>query len=315
MLKISVVMAVYNGQKYLMAQLRSLVQQTRLPDEILICDDCSQDNSEEIIKEFISNNRGINIIFKKNSKNVGWRRNFIQGINTVSGDVIFLSDQDDVWAQDKISVMTKIMEIHKEINVLTSNLRPMYELHSKVRVSKSTLRNIGTSELSKVEINPKNYYIRRPGCTMCFRKTIVPWINYLWWDKQAHDSLIWEIGLFTSSLYIYNRELICQRRHEDINTPLIKRTTADRYISCDIFESSLTRLISAAQLLNLDEDTILSIKKHIKFCNARKSALEGKRIEDAIKLFIWHREYPQMRMLLTDIYVCAFHRKAVGEDK
>ena len=54
-------------------------------------------------------------------KNKGWRKNFIDGILASTGDLIFTSDQDDIWREDKIEIMEKIMLEHSEINLLASN--------------------------------------------------------------------------------------------------------------------------------------------------------------------------------------------------
>lgn len=96
-------MCTYNGEKYVSEQLESIIHQTLQPDEIIICDDCSSDHSVKIINEVMCNWAG-QWRLVCNKKNLGYRKNFQQAISLCHGDFIFLSDQDDVWDQDKLAI-------------------------------------------------------------------------------------------------------------------------------------------------------------------------------------------------------------------
>ena len=100
-MKISVVMTTYNGEKYIKEQLTSLKNQTRVPDEVLIFDDCSTDNTVTIVRNFIIENPSGNYRLFENKKNKGWRRNFMEGFADAQGDIIFPCDQDDIWLDRK----------------------------------------------------------------------------------------------------------------------------------------------------------------------------------------------------------------------
>lgn len=121
-MKISVVMAVYNGEKYLVQQMDSIRNQTRPPDEMLLADDQSSDSSVEIIRKYIQK---YNLPWKVtiNKERKGFGGNFFSLMNQCSGDLIFPSDQDDVWRLDKIERMSEIMEKTPEISVLISEYR------------------------------------------------------------------------------------------------------------------------------------------------------------------------------------------------
>ncbi|WP_172610905.1 glycosyltransferase [Eubacterium limosum] len=87
---VSVVMATFNGEKYLEKQLNSILMQTLLPDEILIFDDRSVDKTEEIVNQFIKKNTtSVEIKFVKNETNLGYALNFYQGLKYARGDYIF----------------------------------------------------------------------------------------------------------------------------------------------------------------------------------------------------------------------------------
>lgn len=105
---ISVAMCTYNGEKYIREQLESIINQSMLPDEIVICDDCSKDNTVNIIKETLDNWSG-KVHLVVNDKNLGYRKNFEKAISLCNGDIIFLSDQDDVWNRNKIEIMVNAL--------------------------------------------------------------------------------------------------------------------------------------------------------------------------------------------------------------
>lgn len=108
-MKVSVVMATYNGARYLPEQLDSLARQTRLPDELVVSDDHSTDNTWEILSAF-SQDAPFPVRLRENGGQKGYVDNFLSALAEAQGDLLFLSDQDDVWLKDKISVITQSME-------------------------------------------------------------------------------------------------------------------------------------------------------------------------------------------------------------
>lgn len=103
--KISVVMATYNGEKYILEQLDSLRDQTYVPDEVIICDDCSTDNTLALLKKYIKNNNMKNWKVEQNINNIGWKKTFWNLLQQAKNEFIFLSDQDDIWDSNKLMFM------------------------------------------------------------------------------------------------------------------------------------------------------------------------------------------------------------------
>ena len=99
-MRLSVAMCTYNGEKYIREQLMSIRNQTLRIDEIVICDDCSEDDTVEIIENLIRQ-YDLPVRLHVNTWNHGYRKNFEQAICRCSGDIIFLSDQDDIWLPTK----------------------------------------------------------------------------------------------------------------------------------------------------------------------------------------------------------------------
>jgi len=107
--KISIAMATYNGAPHLYEQLDSFLTQTRLPDELIVCDDGSTDETISIIEEF-SSAAPFLVKLIKNDINLGYVKNFEKVISLCTGDLIFISDQDDVWFSDKIQYIEKVFQ-------------------------------------------------------------------------------------------------------------------------------------------------------------------------------------------------------------
>lgn len=109
--KISVVMATYNGSKFLASQLDSIFEQNLPADEIIIVDDCSQDSTVGLIKEYQRSHPEIILIC--NPYNIGSNRTFEKALQASTGDLILISDQDDIWLPDKIHRMVNTWRAHK----------------------------------------------------------------------------------------------------------------------------------------------------------------------------------------------------------
>ena len=105
-MKISVVMATYNGEKYITEQLDTIRNQTRKIDELVVCDDRSKDNTVSVVKAYIKeHNLEDAWAIHVNERNLGYANNFHRATLMATGDLIFFSDQDDLWREDKIEIM------------------------------------------------------------------------------------------------------------------------------------------------------------------------------------------------------------------
>jgi glycosyltransferase involved in cell wall biosynthesis len=101
---ISVAMCSYNMAAFIEEQLASLVRQTRLPDELIVCDDASIDGTLDIVRAFAAR-APFDVRIVRNESRLGCNKNFEQAISLCGGDVIFLCDHDDVWREQKIAVL------------------------------------------------------------------------------------------------------------------------------------------------------------------------------------------------------------------
>lgn len=100
-MKLSVAICTYNGARFLDEQLQSIAAQTRPPDELVVCDDCSTDDTAQIVETFAAA-APFPVSLYVNEQNIGSTQNFAQAIDLCTGDAIALSDQDDVWFPEKL---------------------------------------------------------------------------------------------------------------------------------------------------------------------------------------------------------------------
>lgn len=105
--KISIAIASYNGAKFLREQLDSLYNQTVLPDEIVVSDDCSKDGTAEILEEY---HRTKGLKYVVNEHNLGFNKNFENALKNTIGEYILICDQDDIWLPNKVEVLVNAIK-------------------------------------------------------------------------------------------------------------------------------------------------------------------------------------------------------------
>lgn len=218
-MKISVAMTTYNGEQYILKQLISIYNQTCKVDEVVIFDDCSSDNTVNIIENFIKENKLDTWKLYKNSDNVGYISNFNNAINMTSGDIIFLCDQDDIWLEDKVKYIVNIFFNYKECYSVATNFKLINE-NDEFYVHDNTGDNPWFNDMSK-SIGKKLYRVTlsealthciSPGCTQAFRRDLVD--EFLSFDfKLAHDNKIGILAALKNGFFYYDENLTLYRKH------------------------------------------------------------------------------------------------------
>lgn len=108
---LSVALCTYNGAAFLPTQWESICQQTRLPDEVVVSDDASTDNTLNLLAD-LANNAPFRVRIESNPIQVGYNKNFEKALSLCTGNLIFLCDQDDLWFPEKISTLADFMTSH-----------------------------------------------------------------------------------------------------------------------------------------------------------------------------------------------------------
>lgn len=122
--RISVVMTTYNGELYVREQLDSILNQSLLPDEIVVVDDCSTDRTFEILQSY-AKDYGIIKVYR-NEHNIGAHQNFRKAFGLSTCHLIAPSDQDDVWEKRKLEVLLKIL-VDKGVDLVYSQEYILWE--------------------------------------------------------------------------------------------------------------------------------------------------------------------------------------------
>ena len=199
--KISVCMATYNGEKYIQQQLVSILNQIAETDEIIVSDDSSSDSTLEIIKSFDDSRIKI---YENSFKNVV--KNFEFSISQATGDIIFLSDQDDIWHPNKVGDF--IAEFgNSEVGLVIADLQ-LINKSGEIIEKEFFQHGFNISYLQNII---KNNFI---CCSMAFRKKLVP--NFLPFPNNIpmHDWWIGLVALKVSKVSFINKKLTYYRRHD-----------------------------------------------------------------------------------------------------
>ena len=117
---IGIAVALYNGMRFLEEQLDTLRLQSRPADKVVLCDDGSKDGTPDFVRSYIEKYHLRDTWhFEQNAQNLGYIRNLYKAMSLCGTDLIFLSDQDDIWQLDKLEKMAPVMESRPEINLLS----------------------------------------------------------------------------------------------------------------------------------------------------------------------------------------------------
>ncbi|WP_318582283.1 glycosyltransferase [Bacillus paranthracis] len=207
---ISIIMATYNGSHYLKEQLESIANQTIKPEEIVIVDDCSADNTIEIIENFKRNNKDFSIKLILNEKNMGPAISFAKGVLESKGDFIFFCDQDDIWFENKIEEVLTIFKNNPKIKMLCTGYH-LYDDKNKKVIKDS--RNSGeVFEISLSKVLKGNI---SPGCTVAFSGMYRDKAKLINERIFIHDWFYSIISAVDSGLYYYCKPLIYYRIHSN----------------------------------------------------------------------------------------------------
>lgn len=204
---ISVCVATYNGEKFIKEQIESILNQLGRADEVIVSDDSSTDNTLKIINS-LNDNRIKILSFCRDKK--GYRNselvssNFENALKWVRGEYIFLSDQDDIWRNDKIEKMSYLLA---DYDLVVSNANLI--VNGKINYESFWFAD-------KLPI--RNYFLRRGkyhGCCMAFRNDMLQYILPFPSKLTLHDSWIGLISELTGRTYFINEPLSYYRIHEN----------------------------------------------------------------------------------------------------
>lgn len=200
----SIVMATYNGEKYIKEQIDSILENMTDEDELIISDDDSTDNTTEIIKAY--KDKRIKLI---DGPRKGVKQNFANAIEEAQGQYIFLTDQDDIWMGNKLELVLKEFE-NNNVSVVIHDAEVIDENLQVIIPSFFEYRNSGKGVWKNIY---KNTYI---GCCMAFKADLKKYILPIPNNIEMHDQWIGILGETKGNGSLFLKEKLIQyRRHSN----------------------------------------------------------------------------------------------------
>lgn len=218
---ISVCMAAYNGEKYIVAQLCSILSQLGDGDEVVLVDDVSTDATLSRVRA-LGDSR-IRLI--EHAENQGVARTFEHALRNAAHEIIFLSDQDDLWAPDKVETIMREFVANPGVTLVASDAAPMEA--NGLQTSDSYFRPRGKFHSGLWANVLRNRYM---GCTMAFRASVLPAVLPLPGRfRVLHDVWIGARHALCGGQAVYiDRPLVLYRRHDATVTGRKKLSLAER---------------------------------------------------------------------------------------
>ena len=226
-------MCTYNGAEFLPAQLQSIITQSRPPDEIVICDDRSTDDTQTVIEK-VATESLVPITLYINDHNLGSLKNFERAISLCTGDVIALSDQDDVWRNDKLQLIEAAFNqspaaglVFSDAAIVDENLKPLNRrMWDEVGFDAHKRKLVRTNRALEVLITGWTV----TGATMAFRSRFVK-LSLPIPDEIAmiHDGWIALTIAAVADVVALDEPLVQYRQHaqQQIGAPVRKETASE----------------------------------------------------------------------------------------
>jgi glycosyltransferase involved in cell wall biosynthesis len=211
-MKLSICLATYNGEKFLDDQLKSFASQTLLPDELIVSDDGSNDRTMELVARF-SETAPFEVISNSNKKGVCG--NFLSALQEATGDLIFLSDQDDVWFNHKLETVANWADSEPETWLFMND----------AEITDGDLIPSGRTKLEQMASAgiPYKYFVM--GTCMAVRRKLLDIALPISPDCDSHDDWLTFFGETLGRRTVFSRPLQFYRIHGSntsnfiVNTP------------------------------------------------------------------------------------------------
>jgi len=241
-MKISIAMGTYNGGSYLREQLASFLVQTTLPDELVVCDDGSSDETIKILKDF-SQEAKFEVHIHQNRKNLGFSNNFSKVLALCRGDIIFLSDQDDVWFPEKIESVVQVFNANKKALVVIND----------AEITDAYLHPTGLTQGGQICSAGLTTEQLINGCFSAVSAKILPLVLPIDCSETAYDSYIHQLARsMDACVYIKNILQYYRRHGSNVSNNFTSNTSRVSY--WDLFwnyskKDTRTALISQLSML------------------------------------------------------------------
>lgn len=312
-------MCTYNGAEFLAAQLQSILAQTQPPDEIVICDDGSTDGTRTLLEQF-KEESSIPVTLHFNKQNLGSVKNFEQAITLCTGDVIALSDQDDVWRSDKLQLFESVLNnspsaglVFSDAAIVDENLTPLNRrMWDEVGFDAHKRRLIKTGRALEVLITGWTV----TGATMAFRSPFVK-LSLPIPDEIAmiHDGWIALTIGAVADVVALDEPLIQYRQHaqQQIGAPARKEITPELR-GMESIETAFHRRNSSTDLQKILETLEERLLAHANDFDTRKalSFVSDYAFHLNVRANLPQRRLNRLPSILRELLSLRYHEYANG---
>ena len=270
--KIEILLATYNGEKYVGEQIDSIINQTYNNWELLIRDDNSKDRTLEILKEYEKKDKRIKVIEDKKG-NLGFVKNFEELLNNSKEDWVMFSDQDDYWLENKIEKYVAILNTSSE-DILK---KPML-IHSNSFICDDNLEIIKDEFINSKIANKYSeddfyfaYFVQ--GSTVLINRAIIDLALPFSKNVTVHDRYFHLLAEFLGKRIFINETLIKYRQHSNnkigAKSSVISKILKKRYFHTE--DRELILEIQKKYKDNLETEQIEKIEKYLEVTNDKKN--------------------------------------------
>jgi len=240
---VSICVATYNGEKYIREQLDSLLSQTYQHLEILLQDDCSTDNTFQILTEYAEQYDNIKLF--QNKKNLGYTKNFQSLIQKSKGAYIMLCDQDDIWENKKIEIL--LNNINDNTLIYHNSLLVNAEGNSMEQTLSQKLQNNFISSNTALTFIFDNCISAH---AMLFKKELLTFIKNIP-ESIYFDQYIAATAASLNGVTYIDQNLVQYRQH---STNTLKKKKMKKTVMKKIQEKSQKKLIENTLLIQKLQD-------------------------------------------------------------
>lgn len=194
--EVHIVLTTYNGEKYIREQLDSILANTFQDVMVEICDDGSTDSTLDIAREYVEQYDQISLY--QNEKNLGYTKNFLEGIRRSRSPYVMLCDQDDIWHRDKIE---KTLRRMKEMESQNGNDIPLMVFTDAMNFDSDSGEELGSfhksSHLDVKRLDSAHLFMENKciGCTVMMNGAIRQYLQEFPDEIRVHD---WWLALICS---------------------------------------------------------------------------------------------------------------------
>lgn len=305
-MRTSIAMCTYNGLPYLGEQLDSIRLQTRRADQVVIHDDGSTDGTPDFIRAYIDEHGlGDRWDFSVNGENLGFAENFHRAARECldSCDLVFFSDQDDVWKLDKVERCASVMEECSEIDALCHEYDIVDGVGTVCPVKGQAAPAItGDGSIEKIPAHNGGVYIWL-GWAMAVRSTFLERVEDYRFEGWAHDEWVWKCAQATDSLYVLHENLGSHRVHGGNATGHKIHDRARRIDECRMKMLGDREALCLAQDIQAPMETQNVFYRSAECGKLRLELLRERKLVNAVRLLGYLDAYQAKRSWFTELAI------------